>query len=77
MVPLNWRLTANELAYILDDCEPSLLIVDDCFEPIANQLRSMMPNIIIQFFNSDGKSNEFLENIANKCMPPDLINEKS
>ena len=63
MVPLNWRLTANELAYILDDCEPSLLIVDDCFEPIANQLRSMMPNIIIQFFNSDGKSNEFLENI--------------
>ena len=21
--------------------------------------------------------NEFLENIANKCMPPDLINEKS
>ena len=34
MVPLNWRLTANELAFILEDCEPSLLIVDDCFQTI-------------------------------------------
>ena len=59
MVPLNWRLTANELSFILNDCEPSLLIVDDCFETIANQLRSLIPKITIQFFNSEGKPSEF------------------
>ena len=64
MVPLNWRLTANELAFILDDCEPSLLIVDDCFETIANQLKSLIPNITIQFFNSDEKQSEFRDNIS-------------
>ena len=65
MVPLNWRLTANELAFILQDCGPSLVIVDDCFKTIANQLADIIPNIVIQFFNSDEKQNEFQENISN------------
>ncbi len=64
MVPLNWRLTANELAFILKDCEPSLLIIDDCFKTTAHQLKSLIPNIIIQFFNSDDKHSEFQENIS-------------
>ena len=67
MVPLNWRLTANELTFILNDCEPSLLIVDDCFETIADQLRSLTPTIMIQFFSSDEKPSEFQENI-NGCL---------
>jgi len=29
MVPLNWRLTAPELAYQLDDSEAALLVIDD------------------------------------------------
>ena len=49
MVPLNWRLTANELAFILNDCEPSLLIVDDCFKTTADQLCLFIPNMNIQF----------------------------
>ena len=65
MVPLNWRLTANELAFILNDCEPSLLIVDDCFKTTGDQLRSLIPNIIMQFFNSDDKPSELQENIKN------------
>ena len=65
MVPLNWRLTANELAFILNDCEPSLLIVDDCFKTTGDQLRSLIPNMIMQFFNSDDKPSEFQENIKN------------
>ena len=65
MVPLNWRLTANELAFILNDCEPSLLIVDDCFKTRGDQLRSLIPNMNMQFFNSDDKPSEFQENIKN------------
>ena len=30
-VPLNWRLAAPEIAFLLDDCEPSLLIHEDVF----------------------------------------------
>ena len=65
LVPLNWRLTANELAFILNDCEPSLLIVDDCFKTTGDQLRSLIPNMIMQFFNSDDKPSEFQESIKN------------
>ena len=64
MVPLNWRLTANELSFILNDCEPSLLIVDDCFEAIANQLSSLIPEIKILFFNTEEKPSEFQKNIS-------------
>jgi len=34
-VPLNWRLSGVELARILADCEPVLLLVDDEFEEAA------------------------------------------
>lgn len=38
-VPLNWRLTENELAYILGDCSPQVLIFDVQFAAVANALR--------------------------------------
>ena len=34
-VPLNWRLTQNELSYILNDSGPELLIYEDCFNETA------------------------------------------
>ena len=51
LVPLNWRLTANELAFILNDCDPSLLIVDDCFKTTVSSLNnsSKIPNMIMNF----------------------------
>jgi fatty-acyl-CoA synthase len=38
-VPLNWRLTNHELAYILKDSSPSLLIHDVSFAEIAQNLQ--------------------------------------
>jgi acyl-CoA synthetase (AMP-forming)/AMP-acid ligase II len=38
LVPLNWRLTAFELARILADCTPALLIYADSFSEIAGRL---------------------------------------
>lgn len=35
-VPLNWRLAANELNYILNDCKPSLLAVHPDFISVAS-----------------------------------------
>jgi fatty-acyl-CoA synthase len=34
LMPLNWRLSQREIAAILDDGQPSLIIVDEEFEPL-------------------------------------------
>jgi fatty-acyl-CoA synthase len=31
-VPLNWRLSASELAALIEDCSPALLLGDECLE---------------------------------------------
>lgn len=36
-VPLNWRLTASELAGILADCRPSMLFADEATRPAAEE----------------------------------------
>jgi fatty-acyl-CoA synthase len=36
LVPLSWRLSAPELAYQLDDCEPAVLLVEDEFAELAD-----------------------------------------
>src|SRR6185369_15909754 len=30
-VPLNWRLTAPEIGFMMDDCEPALLVLEPMF----------------------------------------------
>ncbi|HEX6289335.1 MAG TPA: long-chain fatty acid--CoA ligase [Herpetosiphonaceae bacterium] len=39
LVPLNWRLTALELAYLLDDSAPRVLIADPEFAPVVDELQ--------------------------------------
>ena len=38
-VPLNWRLTENELAYIVSDCQPTVLLYDLKFREMALYLQ--------------------------------------
>ena len=45
MLPLNWRLTVPELAYILSDAEPTLLIHDKAFAEQANALAKSLLEI--------------------------------
>jgi fatty-acyl-CoA synthase len=37
-LPLNWRLTANELAYILGDSTPDVMVYDHVFAEVAEPL---------------------------------------
>lgn len=37
LVPLNWRLAAAELVFIVEDCAPNVLFFDDEFEDAAQQ----------------------------------------
>lgn len=38
LVPLNWRLAVPELAHILDDASPSVLVYDDAYAATAEKL---------------------------------------
>lgn len=39
LVPLNWRLSVDELQYVLNDASPALLLHDQAFADTANQLK--------------------------------------
>lgn len=39
LVPLNYRLTANELGYILEDCQPKVLLYEESFAGVVEELR--------------------------------------
>ena len=40
LAPLNWRLTSRELTYIVNDCQPKVLIVGPEFVSVLDQMRS-------------------------------------
>ena len=39
LAPLNWRLTGRELAYIVNDCRPKVLIVGPEFLPVYDEMK--------------------------------------
>ena len=52
LVPMNWRLTANELAYIVADCEPKVLFFDAVHEEIAELAVSAVDGCFLQSIQS-------------------------
>ena len=48
-VPLNFRLTALELTYILGDCEPSAVFYDQAFKAVIDDIDAVaMPHLTIE-----------------------------
>jgi fatty-acyl-CoA synthase len=45
--PLNWRLTARELTYIINDCQPRVLVYAPEFETIVSEMR---PNLSVRHY---------------------------
>ena len=50
MLPINWRLSADEVGYNLNDCKPRLLFADEEFEQNINGLKDNLPSVE-QYFN--------------------------
>ena len=50
--PLNWRLTGKELTYIVNDCQPKVLIVGPEFASLAEEMRSSIA--VESFLSLDG-----------------------
>ena len=59
VVPINWRLSAEEVEYILNDCEPKLVFVDEEFQEIVEGLRKKLSSVE-KYFNLDPESGMFL-----------------
>lgn len=45
MTPINWRLAAPEVTYVLNDCQARILFVGDGFAPLIDQVRSRLDYI--------------------------------
>ncbi|MDC3067998.1 long-chain fatty acid--CoA ligase, partial [Paracoccaceae bacterium] len=59
LVPLNWRLTAPEISFILKDCEPKLLIFDKPFKETVCSLENYPNSMKSIEFDSSNINNEF------------------
>jgi len=45
VLPVNWRLSAEETVFNLTDCEPSLLFVDSDFQEMITNLKDQLPTV--------------------------------
>jgi len=59
MLPINWRLSPEEVGYNLNDCEPKLVFVDQEFQEIVEGLRKKLPSVE-KYFNLSPKGGTFL-----------------
>ena len=58
---LNWRLTAPELEYILNDCGARMVIYDIEFAPLVDKLKGNIPALIFIRKGGEGEDQEFEE----------------
>jgi O-succinylbenzoate-CoA ligase len=65
-VPLNWRLTAQELSYILADCGASFLLYDADFNQLVEQLKKDSSVRTFLRVGGSGPDTEFEEALAGK-----------
>ena len=71
MVPVNIRLAPPEIIEILSDCEASVIVVDDAFTAIADQLKAGIKSVKHIVFIGEGKTPTGMHNVE------DLIKNSS
>ncbi len=56
-VPLNYRLTASEAAFVVDDCDACLVCIDAEFAPLFETMREQTPSVrhVLVFAGPPGK----------------------
>ncbi|MEE9613028.1 MAG: AMP-binding protein [Desulfatiglandales bacterium] len=59
MLPINWRLSAGEVGYNLDDCEPSLVFADKEYQELMGGLKGKLPTVK-KYFNLKSDEGDFV-----------------
>ena len=60
--PVNFRWSATEIAYSLDDCDTRILLVDDQFKVVAAELRAKSKALTTLIYTGDGDTPEGMLN---------------
>ena len=55
-VPLNWRLTSEELLRVLEHCQPKVIVVDEQHLALLNKIKDQLP--FVNFFVLYGEETE-------------------
>ncbi len=50
---INWHFTAEEAAYIIDDCDAEVLVISEAYRDLAEQLAPMMPRVKVRLMVGD------------------------
>ena len=62
VLPINWRLSADEVVFNLNDCTPSLLFVDDAFSEMVQSIRGKLASLTRIFnLNDSGPFDAFTD----------------
>jgi long-chain acyl-CoA synthetase len=70
-VPLNWRLSPDELAVILQDCRPTALVYQDVFADIVDRVKGCLGFELAAFEFNSGGSNSTYERLLSGCAMDD------
>ena len=74
-VPLNFRLTAEELTFIINDAGIHTMVVDDALRPVVEQA---MPNLCCrQFFSSESEADGWRHLISQRAVAEPLASAVS
>ncbi len=58
LLPINWRLSAEEIEYNLKDCEPEALFVDPEYQNLVQSVKDRLP-FIKNYYNLSSGSGDF------------------
>jgi len=58
ILPINWRLSADEICFIVNDGQPRLLFADKEYQELIRGLKGKLPSVE-GYFGLDSKSEEF------------------
>jgi acyl-CoA synthetase (AMP-forming)/AMP-acid ligase II len=50
---INWHFTADEAAYIIDDCDAAALVISDMYRDVASDLSDRMPRVRVRLMAGD------------------------
>lgn len=58
VLPINWRLSADEVRYNLEDCTPKVVFIGEEFQETGESIKAQLPSVE-EFFNLDLERDRF------------------
>lgn len=79
LLPINWRLSPDEVSFNLNDCEPKLVFVDGEYQDMMEGLKESIPSVE-RYYNlaqADGRYLDFAGLMENQgdFQPPELSSD--